>query len=71
VEHVGLGTDVDPDGRDIAIAPKKRSDLDGVQYARKIFQLTEGLTRRKYSKSDIQLILGGNFQRVLGEIWPA
>jgi membrane dipeptidase len=69
VEHVGLGTDVDLVGRDLAIAPKKRSDLDEIHYAKKVFELTEGLIRRKYSKSDIALILGGNFQRVLGEIW--
>ena len=71
VEHVGLGTDVDLDGRDTGIAPKKKNDLDGVQYARKIFELTEGLIRRKYSKSDIQLILGGNFQRALAAIWES
>ncbi|MCU1337055.1 MAG: putative dipeptidase [Bryobacterales bacterium] len=71
VEHVGLGTDVDLDGRDMAIAPKKKSDLDGIQYARKVFDLTEGLVRRKYSKDDIKLILGGNFQRVLTDIWEA
>jgi membrane dipeptidase len=71
VEHVGLGTDVDLDGRDQATAPKKKNDLDGVQYARKVYELTEGLIRRKYSKADIQLILGGNFQRALGEIWAA
>jgi membrane dipeptidase len=73
VEHVGLGTDVDLDGRDLAVlsknALKKKNDLDGMQYARKVFELTEGLVRRKYSKADIQLILGGNFQRVLAEIW--
>ena len=70
VEHVGLGTDVDLDGRDSAAAPKK-NDLDGVQYARKVFELTEGLIRRKYSKADIRLILGGNFQRALTTIWEA
>jgi len=70
VEHVGLGSDVDLDGRDGALALKK-NDLDGLQYARKVYELTEGLIRRKYSKADIQLILGGNFQRVLGEIWAA
>ena len=69
VEHVGLGTDVDLVGRDLAIAPKKKSDLDEIHYAKKVFELTEGLIRRNYSKSDIGLILGGNFQRVLGEIW--
>jgi membrane dipeptidase len=69
VEHVGLGTDVDLDGRDLGIAPKKKNDLDGIQYARKVFELTEGLIRRKYSKDAIRLILGGNFQRVLDDIW--
>jgi membrane dipeptidase len=69
VEHVGLGTDVDLDGRDLAIAPKKKNDLDGLKYERKVFDVTEGLVRRKYSKADIKLILGGNFQRVLSEIW--
>jgi membrane dipeptidase len=34
-----------------------------------MFDLTEGLIRRKYSSSEIQGILGGNFARVLAEIW--
>lgn len=68
-EHVGLGTDVDLDGRDRAIAPRKKNDLDGLEYARKVYELTEGLVRRKYSKPDIGLILGGNFERVLADIW--
>jgi membrane dipeptidase len=67
VEHVGLGSDVDLDGRD-AHTPKKY-DLDGIDYSKKIFDLTEGLVRRKYWSSDIELILGGNFKRALGEIW--
>jgi membrane dipeptidase len=71
VEHVGLGTDVDLDGRDLATAVKKKNDLDGLQYSRKIFELTEGLMRRKYSPLDIKLILGGNFQRALTSIWQA
>jgi membrane dipeptidase len=71
VEHVGLGTDVDLDGRDRANALKKKNDLDGLQYNRKIFELTEGLIRRSYSKTDIQLILGGNFQRALAAIWES
>jgi membrane dipeptidase len=69
VEHVGLGTDVDLDGRDPANAPKKKNDLDGLSYPRKVFELTEGLVRRKYSKEDIKLILGGNFERALAAIW--
>ena len=31
--------------------------------------LTEGLIRRGYSDADIELVLGGNFKRVFGEIW--
>lgn len=63
IEHVGLGSDVDLVGRD------KRSDLDGIRYSKKIFDLTEGLIRRRYSRENIELILGGNFQRALAEIW--
>ena len=70
VEHVGLGSDVDLDGRD-SRRPKKKYDLDGIDYAKKIFDLTEGLVRRNYSDENIELILGRNFQRVLAEIWTA
>jgi membrane dipeptidase len=69
VEHVGIGSDVDLDGRDVHIRPRKKYDLDGIDYSQKIFDLTEGLVRRKYSSSDIALILGGNFQRALSAIW--
>ena len=71
VEHVGIGSDVDLDGRDAHIRPRKRFDLDGIDYSRKIFDLTEGLIRRKYSAENIELILGGNFQRALNAIWSA
>lgn len=67
VEHAGLGSDVDLDGRDLHAA--RKYDLDGINYAKKIFDLTEGLVRRKYSSSDIELILGGNFERALRETW--
>ncbi len=69
VEHVGIGSDVDLDGRDARIRPRKRFDLDGIDYSKKIFDLTEGLVRRKYSSQDMALILGGNFQRALSAIW--
>jgi membrane dipeptidase len=69
VEHVGVGSDVDLDGRDARIRPRKKFDLDGIDYPKKIFDLTEGLVRRKYSSADIALILGGNFQRALAAIW--
>jgi membrane dipeptidase len=68
VEHIGLGSDVDLAGRD-GVHPKRKNDLDGIDYSKKIYDLTEGLLRRKYSSRDIQLILGGNFQRALSSIW--
>jgi membrane dipeptidase len=69
IEHVGLGSDVDLDGRDTRIHPKKKYDLDGMDYSKKIFDLTEGLLRRNYASKHIELILGGNFERALSEIW--
>jgi len=68
VEHAGLGTDVDLEGRDHHTA-SARFDLDGIRYGKKAFDLTEGLMRRKYSDDSVRLILGGNFQRALGEIF--
>ena len=70
VEHAGLGSDVDLDGRDAAGQPARRFDLDGIDYAKKIYDLTEGLVRRKYSDRSIALILGGNFERALAQTWP-
>jgi membrane dipeptidase len=65
IEHAGLGTDFDLHGRN------PQSDLDGMDYARKIYDVTEGLVRRNYSNQDIELILGKNFQRALQQIWAS
>ncbi len=67
IEHVGVGSDVDLDGRDLRAA--RRFDLDGIDYGKKIYALTDGLVRRNYSSRDIELILGGNFERALSDIW--
>jgi membrane dipeptidase len=69
VEHVGLGSDVDLSGRDVSAHSVRKLDLDGIDYAKKIYDLTEGLVRRNYSSEDIELILGGNFKRALSEVW--
>lgn len=71
VEHVGIGSDVDLDGRDVRVRPARRFDLDGIDYAKKIYDLTEGLVGRSYSSRDIELILGGNFERTLAAAWKA
>jgi membrane dipeptidase len=84
VEHVGIGSDMDADGYDDLPEPayerlksgykdsykfRGKIDTDGFDHPKKVYDLTEGLIRRGYSDADIELILGGNFKRVLGEIW--
>jgi membrane dipeptidase len=69
VEHAGIGSDVDLDGRDIPVRSARKFDLDGIDYAKKIYDLTESLVRRNYSSRNIELILGGNFKRALSETW--
>jgi membrane dipeptidase len=69
VEHAGVGSDVDLVGRDSSARSTRKLDLDGIDYAKKIYDLTEGLVRRRYSSADIELILGGNFRRALSEVW--
>jgi membrane dipeptidase len=71
VEHAGVGSDVDLDGRDWPRQAPRKYDLDGIDYSKKIFDLTEGLVRRNYSSPSIVQILGGNFKRALGAMWLA
>lgn len=84
VEHVGIGSDVDLDGYD-KMPPdelkqlragykgsygfRDKVDIEGLDHPKRMFDLTEGLIRRGYSDADIEGILGGNFKRVLKEIW--
>jgi len=83
-EHLGVGSDIDLYGYD-AMPPelnkqlrasykgsygfREKIDIEGLNHPKRIFDLTEGLIRRKYSDADIEGILGGNFQRVLAQIW--
>ena len=84
VEHVGVGSDVDLDGYDDmppelnkklregykgSYAFRDKLDVEGLDHPRRMFDLAEGLIRRGHSDRDIELILGGNFARVLGELW--
>ncbi len=84
VEHVGIGSDIDLWGYD-ALSPeeskqlragykasygfREKNDLDDFHPPKRMFDIAEGLIRRKYSDADIALILGGNFQRALKESW--
>lgn len=84
VEKVGIGSDIDLYGYDAmppedykrlkdsykgSYAFRDKIDIEGVDHPKRMYDLTEGLIRRKYTDSDITGILGGNFVRVLGEIW--
>jgi membrane dipeptidase len=68
VEHVGIGSDMDLNGRDRGNGPALY-DIAGLNKVQRIYELTEGLIRRGYTDAQIRLILGENFQRALGEIW--
>ena len=84
VEHLGVGSDIDLLGYD-ALSPEEtkqlragykasygfrdKNDLDGYHFAKRPFDIAEGLIRRNYSDTNIEMILGGNFQRVLKQIW--
>ena len=43
--------------------------IEKLNHSKRVFDLTEGLIRRKYSDEHIRLILGGNFRRALSKIW--
>ena len=68
IEHAGLGSDLDLDGRDRRTGPPAY-DIAGLNRTDRVYELTEGLIRRGYTDEHIGLILGGNFQRALAEIW--
>ena len=84
LEHLGVGSDIDLDGYDDMPAEENKKlraaykgsygfrdkvDIEGVDHPKRMFDLTEGLIRRRYSDENIRAILGGNFRRVLAEIW--
>ena len=48
---------------------REKIDVEGLNHPKRMFDLTEGLIRRKYSDKDIEGVLGGNFKRVLAQIW--
>jgi membrane dipeptidase len=43
--------------------------IAGLDHPKRMFDLTEGLIRRRYSDADISAILGANAVRVLTDIW--
>lgn len=83
-QHLGVGSDMDLYGYDAmppelnkqlragykgSYAFREKIDVEGLNHPKRMFDLTEGLIRRKYSDVEIEGILGGNFERVLSQIW--
>ncbi|MBN8843120.1 MAG: membrane dipeptidase [Sphingomonadales bacterium] len=84
VDHVGIGSDADLNGYD-DMAPdeyallkqgykgsyafRDKIDIDGFDHPKKMFDLTEELIRRGYSNENITAVLGGNFRRLLAQVW--
>jgi membrane dipeptidase len=50
--------------------PDGKITIAGLDHPKRVYDLTEGLIRRKYNDADIKLILGGNWIRVLTSLWP-
>jgi membrane dipeptidase len=72
VEHVGLGSDVDVEGRDPRTGRERPAyAIRGLDHARRTFTVVEGLLRRGWRDDHVELALGGNFRRALGEIWAS
>jgi len=83
-EHVGVGSDIGLEaleGTPEQAESRKRANptmgfrdrmyIEGLNHPRRVFDLAEGLIRRKYSDREIEGMLGGNFRRALMQIWPA
>jgi membrane dipeptidase len=45
--------------------------IKGLDHPKRVFDIAEGLVRRNWSDDDIRAALGGNWMRVLSQIWPA
>lgn len=84
IEHVGIGSDSDLHGADdmppeqlrealqklkSSMAFRDKLDTDGFDDPLRFYDLTAALARRGYSDASIEAILGGNFRRLLGEVW--
>lgn len=86
VRHVGIGSDADLYGYDALPADQYRKlkagykssygfrakiDIEGFDHPRKFYSLTDEMRRRGWNEQNTSLVLGGNFRRLLGEVWTA
>jgi membrane dipeptidase len=85
IEHVGVGSDAGIESNDLAGPEKVKAILTtadkryrihgshevvaGMEGPNRMWELCAALVRRGYTDEHIQLVLGGNWARVLKEIW--
>ncbi len=87
IEHVGVGSDAGIESNDLGSAtvlkdllakadPRYRVHgqhevVKGLEGPNRMYELTAALIRRGYTDDHVRLVLGGNWARVLKEVWPA
>jgi membrane dipeptidase len=87
IEHVGVGSDAGIESNDLMSATAVRDYLTkldprykvhgdrevvlGLEGPARMYALVAALVRRGYTDEHIRLVLGGNWARVLAEIWRA
>lgn len=84
IEHVGVGSDIDPHGYDDMPEEylkgtqsffrriygfRDKLDTDGFDHPKRTYDLAEAMINRGYSDQHIRLVLGENFRRALGVSW--
>jgi membrane dipeptidase len=85
IEHVGVGSDAGIESNDLGSPTVLKDLLtyadpryhvhgdheivQGLTGPTRMYELTAALVRRKYTEDQIRLILGGNWARVLKDIW--
>lgn len=87
IEHVGVGSDAGIESNDLGAPDKLTAMLNhadkryhvhgtreivaGLEGPNRMWELCAALVRRGYTDQQIQLVLGGNWVRVLGQIWDS
>jgi len=85
IEHVAVGSDAGIESNDLSSPEKLKTILDradkryrvhgthevvaGMEGPNRMWELCAALVRRGYTDEQIRLVLGGNWARVLKEIW--
>ncbi|HEY1726403.1 MAG TPA: membrane dipeptidase [Steroidobacteraceae bacterium] len=85
IEHVGIGSDAGIESNDLGSPTILKDMLEkgdpryhihgtrevvaGLEGPDRMYELTMAMVRRGYSDDNIKFVLGGNWRRVLGEIW--